>query len=60
MTVAGERIAAVEPHGTRRADVDLGDAAVIPGLVNAHTHLDLTGLRASVRPRPTSPAGCGR
>jgi cytosine/adenosine deaminase-related metal-dependent hydrolase len=44
VTIAGERIAAVEPAGTRTADVDLGNAAVVPGLVNAHTHLDLTGL----------------
>jgi cytosine/adenosine deaminase-related metal-dependent hydrolase len=45
LTIAGDRITAVEPHGTRMADLDLGNAAVVPGLVNAHTHLDLTGLR---------------
>jgi cytosine/adenosine deaminase-related metal-dependent hydrolase len=50
VTVDGERIAALEPHGARRADVDLGDAAILPGLVNAHTHLDLTGLRGLVPP----------
>jgi len=43
ITVRGERIVAVEPVGVRIADEDFGDAAVIPGLVNAHTHLDLTG-----------------
>jgi cytosine/adenosine deaminase-related metal-dependent hydrolase len=43
--IAGERIVAVEPRGQHRPDVDLGDVAVLPGLVNAHTHLDLTGLR---------------
>jgi cytosine/adenosine deaminase-related metal-dependent hydrolase len=48
VTIAGGRIAAVEPHGTRQADVDLGDVALLPGLVNAHTHLDLTGLRGRV------------
>src|SRR6516225_5258591 len=48
VTIAGERITAVEPHGTRQADLDLGDAALLPGLVNAHTHLDLTGLRGRV------------
>src|SRR5216683_2586560 len=45
VTIAGERIAAVEPHGTRHADVDLGNVAVLPGFVNAHTHLDLSGMR---------------
>jgi cytosine/adenosine deaminase-related metal-dependent hydrolase len=52
VTVAGERIAAVEPHGARRADVDLGDAAVLPGFVNAHSHLDLSGLRGQCPPSP--------
>src|SRR5579884_365397 len=46
VAVMGERISAVEPHGGRRADVDLGDAVVLPGLVNAHTHLDLSGCRS--------------
>jgi cytosine/adenosine deaminase-related metal-dependent hydrolase len=50
VTIAGERILAVEPHDAQRADVDLGDAAVLPGLVNAHTHLDLTGLRGRCPP----------
>jgi cytosine/adenosine deaminase-related metal-dependent hydrolase len=52
VTVAGERVAAVEPHGARRADLDLGDCAVLPGLVNAHTHLDLTGMRGLAPPSP--------
>jgi cytosine/adenosine deaminase-related metal-dependent hydrolase len=49
VTIAGDRIAAVEPDAAQSADVDLGDAAVLPGLVNAHTHLDLSGLRGRVR-----------
>lgn len=50
VTVAGERIVTVEPHGTRAADLDLGNAAILPGLVNAHTHLDLSGLRGALPP----------
>jgi cytosine/adenosine deaminase-related metal-dependent hydrolase len=52
VTIRGERIAAVQPRGARRADLDLGNAAVLPGLVNAHTHLDLTGLRGRCLPKP--------
>ena len=52
VTIQGERIVAVEPHGSRAADVDLGDAAIIPGFVNAHTHLDLSGLRGQAPPTP--------
>src|SRR5262249_48028413 len=50
VTIAGDRIAAVEPYGSRTADVDFGNAAVLPGLVNAHTHLDLSGLRDLIKP----------
>ena len=52
VTIAGDRIAAVEPHGTRTADYDLGNAAILPGLVNAHTHLDLSGARGRCPPTP--------
>jgi cytosine/adenosine deaminase-related metal-dependent hydrolase len=52
LTIAGDRIAAIEPHGTRRALLDLGDCAILPGLVNAHTHLDLTGMRGLAPPSP--------
>jgi cytosine/adenosine deaminase-related metal-dependent hydrolase len=50
LTVRGNRIAAVEPRGARTADIDLGNVALIPGLVNAHTHLDLSGARGLVPP----------
>jgi cytosine/adenosine deaminase-related metal-dependent hydrolase len=52
VTVDGKRIAAIESYGARKPDVDLGNTAVLPGLVNAHTHLDLTGLRGRC---PTTP-----
>jgi cytosine/adenosine deaminase-related metal-dependent hydrolase len=52
LTVAGEKILAVEPLGQRAADLDFGDAIIVPGLINAHTHLDLTGLRDKTPPGP--------
>ena len=50
VTVEGDRITAVRPHGERTADTDFGNAALIPGLVNAHTHLDLSAARGAVPP----------
>jgi cytosine/adenosine deaminase-related metal-dependent hydrolase len=52
VTVRGEQVAAVEPRGARTADTDLGNVAILPGLVNAHTHLDLSGLRGRCPPSP--------
>lgn len=43
--VAGERITYVGP-ADRQADIDFGNAAIVPGFVNAHTHLELSNLRA--------------
>jgi cytosine/adenosine deaminase-related metal-dependent hydrolase len=42
------RIVAVGSHSERpsRACVDLGDAIILPGLVNAHTHLEFSSLDA--------------
>ncbi len=48
VTICGDRITAVEPRGISTADLDLGNAAILPGLVNAHTHLDLSGLHVPI------------
>ncbi len=50
VTVRGDRIEAVEPQGVRPGDEDHGNVALIPGLVNAHTHLDLSGARGLIPP----------
>jgi cytosine/adenosine deaminase-related metal-dependent hydrolase len=50
VTIRGDRIEAVHPHGTRTPDEDFGNAAIVPGLVNAHTHLDLSGARGLIPP----------
>jgi cytosine/adenosine deaminase-related metal-dependent hydrolase len=50
VTIRDDKIEAVEPRGTRAADDDLGNVAIIPGLVNAHTHLDLSGARGLIPP----------
>jgi aminodeoxyfutalosine deaminase len=52
LTIDGGRIAAVEPRAAQATDHDFGNAAILPGLVNAHTHLDLTGMRDLAPPSP--------
>ncbi len=52
VTVDRGRIAAVSKRrpSDGEPEVELGDAAVLPGLVNAHTHLELSYLRDEVPP----------
>jgi cytosine/adenosine deaminase-related metal-dependent hydrolase len=44
VTIDGERIAAIGTKPEGRDVVDLGSAAILPGFVNAHTHLEFSGL----------------
>ena len=44
VAIAGERIAAVGSAKPEGPVEDLGDVALLPGLVNAHTHLEFSDL----------------
>ena len=50
MVTEGDRITWVGPRAQAPAgrDEDLGDSILVPGLVNAHTHLDLTMMRGGL------------
>jgi cytosine/adenosine deaminase-related metal-dependent hydrolase len=48
LTVANGQVQSVQPIAGRQSDEDLRPALIIPGLVNAHTHLDLGELRGKL------------
>jgi len=52
LTVREGRIAEIGPALGRSADLDLGNVAITPGFVNAHTHLELSALEDD---EPASP-----
>jgi cytosine/adenosine deaminase-related metal-dependent hydrolase len=54
--VVGHRIAAVQPASNRPVPVphdviDLGDSILMPGLINAHCHLDYTDMAGMIPPQ---------
>lgn len=58
VAVDGHRIAALGGPGTEPPIAPRGDvlgAAILPGLVNAHTHLELSWMRGQVPPAPSMP-----
>jgi cytosine/adenosine deaminase-related metal-dependent hydrolase len=54
ITLAAGRIVAVMPGGDAEPTLDLGDVAILPGLVNAHTHLEFSDLDKPLG-RPAQP-----
>lgn len=50
-----DRIVSVGAFDGSQAE-DLGHVALLPGLVNAHTHLELSWMRGQVPPRDSMPA----
>ena len=53
VVIEGDRIAEVRPATSQDQDaIDFGDAILMPGLVNVHTHLDYTVMRGLLEDLP--------
>jgi len=50
IVAVGTRGDSIPPHGGGGPAIDLGSVAVMPALINAHTHLELSWLRGRVAP----------
>ncbi len=55
VTVDRDAIGEVGSYGGGEVE-DLGNVAILPGLVNAHTHLELSWMRGQVPPNASMPA----
>jgi cytosine/adenosine deaminase-related metal-dependent hydrolase len=55
VTLERDLITVVGPHDGGPVE-DLGHVAILPGLVNAHTHLELSWMRGQVAPSVSMPA----
>jgi cytosine/adenosine deaminase-related metal-dependent hydrolase len=55
VAVDGGRIISVGPHDGGAVE-ELGSVAILPGLVNAHTHLELSWMRGMVPPSTSMPS----
>jgi aminodeoxyfutalosine deaminase len=58
VTINQGRIVDISPAGDAPIE-DLGSVAILPGLVNAHTHLELSWLRGRVSPSPSMASWAG-
>jgi cytosine/adenosine deaminase-related metal-dependent hydrolase len=54
VTIADGRIVAVGENTSGQAPLDLGNLALLPGLINAHTHLEFSDLTKPLGPAGTS------